>query len=118
MKTRKKPAAKAGKAPARPIFQPDRLPELRAESAALWKLLSEGGSECLWVALTDRIDAAIERLDKDPYDGPTEALEVIAIRGLIDALFTLECAERDMKEFTLDTFDYESEAGKREGGAT
>ena len=117
MSKRKKPASAAPAAPLVTVPK-DKLLELRAESAALWKLLSEGGSECLWHTLTGRIDAAIERLDKDPHDREsTEATEIIAIRGLIDALFALECAERDMKEFTLDQFDYEGEAPKLKGGA-
>ena len=115
MSKRKKPAAKAPAGWPVVTVPKDKLLELRAESAALWKLLSEGGSECLWDALTGRIHAAIDRLDKAPHGVATEAVETITIRGLIDALFALECAERDVKEFTLDQYDHEAQAEK--GGA-
>lgn len=120
MSKRKKPgAAKPDTPTAPPVSVPkDKLLELRAESAALWKLLAEGGGACLWNALTGRIHAAIDRLDKAPYGVATEATETIAIRGLIDALFALECAERDVKGFTLDKYDHEAEARKPKGGAS
>jgi hypothetical protein len=101
----------------------DRLLTLTAAEKTLWTLLSEGGADALWAALTQRIHVAIERLDN--FDvGPERAeladvAEAMTIRGLIDALFALECAVNEVERISPADFDEEAKIRERvaKGGA-
>lgn len=104
-------ARPASEKPVAAVIAKPNLLELRMESRALWTLLSEGGSECLWDLLSARLSATAERLSENRHAGDFgEAAEAVRLKGMVDAIFALDCAERDAARLTLDKYDIEAQA--------